>query len=96
MCTLLVMNFYSNNDQCEIYESQIVIHNGHNLSVQLKGLTITIHVLFVCLLSLAYNLVRTSFSELILCSLKPRAPKLIEHAARALLALCHFLLKSTT
>ena len=45
-------------------------------------------------LVLAHNLVRTSFSELIFSSPKHRAPKLIEHLARALLALCqlvHFL-----
>ena len=88
MCTLSVTNFYGNNDQCKIFESQIVMHKGHNLSVQLKGPTITIHVLFVCLFSLDHNLVRTSFSELILYSPKPRAPKLIEHSVRALLALC--------
>ena len=74
MCILLVMNFYGNNDQCKIYESQIAMCTGHNLSVQLKGLTITIHILFVYLFSLAYNLVRISFSELILYSSNPRAP----------------------
>ena len=58
--------------------------------MQLKGPTITIHILFVCLFSLAHNLVRMSFSKLILYSPKPRAPKLIEHLARALLALYHF------
>ena len=81
MHILLVTNFYGNNDQCKIFESQIVIHNGHNLSVQLKGPTITIHILFACLFNLAHNLVRTSFSKLILSSSKHRAPKLIEHSA---------------
>ena len=39
-------------------------------------------------LVLAYNLVRTSFSELIPSSPKPRSPKLIEHLAGATVTLC--------
>ena len=64
------------------------MHNGHYSPVQLKGQRPQPMFYLLVFLVLAHNLVRTSFSELIFSSPKHRAPKLIEHLARALLELC--------